>query len=61
MIGFFLWAVALALTDKNAPLSAITFDFTGNVDPAVASFIFLIRCEVLCVFPFWVIVFFLFN
>ena len=58
MIGFFLWAAAVALTDKHAPLSSITFDFIGNVDPTVASFIFFIWCEVLCVFPFWVIVFF---
>ena len=60
MIGFFLWAVAVALTDKHAPLSVVTFDFTGNVDLTVASFIFFIWCEVLCVFPFWENVF-LFN
>ena len=57
MIGFFLWAVAVALIDKHAPLSAITIDFTGNVDPTVANFIFFIWCEVLFVFPFWVNVF----
>ena len=60
MIGFFLWAVVVELTDKHAPLSAITFDFTGNVDPIVASFIFFIWCEVLFVLPFYVTIF-LFN
>ena len=57
MIGFFLWTVAVALTDKHAPLSVITFDFTGNVDPTVSSFIFFIWCEVLFVFSPCVIVF----
>ena len=42
MVGFFLWAAAVALIDKHAPSSASTFDVTGNVDPTVASFIFFI-------------------
>ena len=50
MIGFFLWTVEVALIDKHALLSAITFDFTGNVDPTVSSFIFFIWCEVLFVY-----------
>ena len=56
MIGFFLWAVAVALTDKHAPLSAITFDFTGNVDTTVdttvASFIFLSGVQYFLYFHF---------
>ena len=59
-VGFFLWAAAVALTDKHAPSSAITFDITGNVDPIVASFVFFIWCEVLFVFPFCLTVF-IFN
>ena len=42
------------LTDKHASSSAITFDITGNVVFTVGSFVSLIWCEVLFVFPFWV-------
>ena len=48
------------LTDKHASSSAITFDITGNVVFTVGSFVSLIWCEVLFVFPLCVIVF-LFN
>ena len=45
------------LTDKHASSSAITFDITGNVVFTVGSFVSLIWCEVLFVFPFWVMFF----
>ena len=44
--------------DKHASSSAITFDITGNVVFVMGSIESLIWCEVLFVFPFWVIVFF---
>ena len=46
------------LTDKHASSSAITFDITGNVVFIVGSFVSLIWCEVLFVFPFWAMFFF---
>ena len=51
-IGFFLLAAAVASTDGQAPSSAITFDFTGNVDPTVASFVFLYLVQGAFVSPF---------
>ena len=45
------------LTDKHASSSAITFNITGNVVFTVGSFASLIWCEVLFVFPFWVMFF----
>ena len=45
-VGFFLLAAAVSLTDGHAPFPAITFDFTGNADPTVASFVFFIWCKV---------------
>ena len=57
IVGFFLWAAAVALTDKHASSSAITFDITCNVVLKVASFVFFISCEELFVFPFFVVVF----
>ena len=42
IFGFSLWAVAVALTDKHAPSSAIPFDNTGNIVLTVASFVFFI-------------------
>ena len=45
------------LTDKHASSSAITFDITGNVVFIVGSFISLTWCEVIFVFPFWVMFF----
>ena len=47
----------MVLTDKHASSSAITFDITGNVVFTVDSFVSLIWCEVLFVFPFWVMFF----
>ena len=46
------------LTDKHASSSAITFDITGNVVFTEGSFVSLIWCKVLFVFPFWVMFFF---
>ena len=40
IVGFFLCAVAVTLTDKHAPSSANTFDITGNVVLTVARFVF---------------------
>ena len=42
------------LMDKLASSSAITFDITGNLVFIVGSIESLIWCEVLFVFPFWV-------
>ena len=42
IVGLFLWAAAVALTDKHASSSAITFDITSNVVLTVASFVFFI-------------------
>ena len=50
--GFFLLAATVALTDGHAPSPAITFEFTGNADPVVASFIFFNWCKVLLCFYF---------
>ena len=46
------------LMDKHASSSAITFDITGNVVFIGGSFESLIWCEVLFIFPFWVMLFF---
>ena len=46
------------LTDKHASSSTITFDITGNVVFIVGSFVSPIWCEILFVFPFWVMFFF---
>ena len=43
--------------DKHASSSAITFDITGNVVFTVGSFVSLIWCEVLFIFPSCVNVF----
>ena len=42
MIGFFLWAVAVALTDKHTPSLPNTFDITGNVVPIVDRVVFFV-------------------
>ena len=42
IVGFFLWAAAVALTDKHAPYLAIPFDITGEVVLTVASFVLFI-------------------